>query len=325
MPAPGQQRCKPRYFPSLGDEDTFDVDGDVDGRFFVVSEGRGTGIFTDVEDANAQTDGFSGWVKRSAKKWTGAIGIWEDHCDKHHTCGCPPVRMPVGFTHETPVNRVSHCPASSSSSSATSASVSSLASASVSSLTSTSSTLTSLPPYPSSGAPPPAPASTAAPRSTPQSPSTPSRGGDSWQTGGPWDGWNSPNVVRSSVSPSPLGSPYAPASPSASSTTPRPPITANTRIQLTSKRGEYEAHLATQRAKSSSSSSSSKPVSKRVENDEVQQVFWAVEGVRDRIFTHHSEATAAMSLSTVTRPTLMHSTDIVRLEKFASGRLGASE
>jgi hypothetical protein len=48
MPAPGQPRCKPRYFPSPGDEDTFDVDSDIDGKYFVVGAGRGTGIFTDV-------------------------------------------------------------------------------------------------------------------------------------------------------------------------------------------------------------------------------------------------------------------------------------
>jgi hypothetical protein len=48
MPLPGHLRCKPRYFPNPSDEDTFSVDGKVDGKYFVVAVGRGTGIFTDV-------------------------------------------------------------------------------------------------------------------------------------------------------------------------------------------------------------------------------------------------------------------------------------
>jgi hypothetical protein len=53
----------------------------------------------------------------------------------------------------------------------------------------------------------------------------------------------------------------------------------------------------------------------------VRRVFWAVEGVPDRIYGHHQQAVDAMRFSSVLCPVLMHSTDMAKLEAFARGQL----
>ncbi|KAJ7741120.1 hypothetical protein B0H16DRAFT_1464662 [Mycena metata] len=107
-------RCQPRYFPQPGDEDTFVHDGRKEGRYFVVGAGRcGSGVFTDAHAADLQTNGFSGYAKRSAKRWTGVGGVeelWAAFCDEYHRDGCHAAqRLPAGWAAPTPVVR--GCPA----------------------------------------------------------------------------------------------------------------------------------------------------------------------------------------------------------------------
>ncbi|KAJ7160835.1 hypothetical protein C8R46DRAFT_1038058 [Mycena filopes] len=244
-----------------GDEDTYRHDAKPDGRYWVLAAGRGTGIFTNKDSADAQTNSYSKSAQRVAKRWPAAGSIWNDYCDELHGSGCPPVEAPIGFVVSTPVNRP--------------------------------------PVAAATPAPPPvflAALVTAAPPTTPTRPTctpntpfartpasqtpTPSQGG-SWDTSAPWSGWESPvssRGVHSSVSPSPfrptMGSssrsaqpppPYsgtqaptatqAPtvststaASSSSSAPTPRPRVTANMRIMLSSRREEYERHVAAQKA-----------------------------------------------------------------------------
>ncbi|KAJ6467021.1 hypothetical protein C8R45DRAFT_1106436 [Mycena sanguinolenta] len=102
-------RCTPLFYPFPGDEDTYAHDHSKHGRYFVVGEGCcGTGVFTDPMRANEQTDGYSGFVKRSCKKWDGPEGVVDtvaNLCRQHHTDGCPPISLPAGFTATTPVMR----------------------------------------------------------------------------------------------------------------------------------------------------------------------------------------------------------------------------
>ncbi|KAJ7015992.1 hypothetical protein C8F04DRAFT_1203936 [Mycena alexandri] len=113
------QKCPPKfganhgYFPQPGHEDTVAHDGRKDGRYFVVGAGHcGNGVFTDPIVANKQTDGFSGYHKRSAKRWTGVGGVedlWASFCDELHQGGChPPTRLPEGW--DAPVPVVRGCP-----------------------------------------------------------------------------------------------------------------------------------------------------------------------------------------------------------------------
>ncbi|KAJ7635982.1 hypothetical protein DFH06DRAFT_1336133 [Mycena polygramma] len=99
-------RCPPLYYPSPGGKNTFVVDHDPNGRFYLVGKGHATGIFNDPNRANEQTDGFSGFVKLKAKRWAGIGGarqLWDSICDEYHRDGCPPFTLPNGFTAPTPV------------------------------------------------------------------------------------------------------------------------------------------------------------------------------------------------------------------------------
>ncbi|KAJ6450445.1 hypothetical protein C8R47DRAFT_1230260 [Mycena vitilis] len=103
-------RCPALYYPSPGGENTFVVDHDPDGRFYVVGKGRAVGIYNNANRANEQTDGYSGYVKKSAKRWGGLNGarkMWDDICDEYHRDGCPPQILPAGFLAPTPVDRAS--------------------------------------------------------------------------------------------------------------------------------------------------------------------------------------------------------------------------
>ncbi|KAJ7028787.1 hypothetical protein C8F04DRAFT_1265539 [Mycena alexandri] len=109
-----QIRCKPRYFPETGHEDTVVHDGLKDGRYFVVGVGHcGNGVFTDPKVADKQTDGFSGYKKRAAKHWAGVGGveeIWSLFCNRFHWDGCHnDDRLPDGWN--TPIPVVRGCPA----------------------------------------------------------------------------------------------------------------------------------------------------------------------------------------------------------------------
>ncbi|KAJ7044748.1 hypothetical protein C8F04DRAFT_1250001 [Mycena alexandri] len=169
---PPKTRCLPRFFPQPGHEDTFTHDARKDGRYFVVGAGHCNGVFTDSHIADLQTNGFSGYEKRSTKRWTGVGGveeIWASFCDRLHQGGCHRnTGLPDGWTAPTPVVR--DCPA---------------------------------PAAPA--AVPPAPAVViAAPPSAATPPQTPRA---TTKTGGSGNTWASPLVVRSSVSPSPLRPP----------------------------------------------------------------------------------------------------------------------
>ncbi|KAJ7036053.1 hypothetical protein C8F04DRAFT_1258427 [Mycena alexandri] len=239
MPPPGQRRCRPRYYPSPGHEDTFAHDGDVDGRYFIVMEGHGDGIFTEAEVADRLTKGYSGWVKRSAKKWDAAVRIWEDNCDLSHCRGCPAHRHPAGFGSETPVGR---------------------SVATFSSIPSSSSIST--PTRPSShSAPSPTSTPVASPRRAPVTPENTAVGSD----------WLTPSLATwSSPSPSPVRVPvhlppraplappaYTPsAPPSPPPSRVRPRVTLDTRIFLSSRREEYEAAAAARAASQASAAAS---------------------------------------------------------------------
>ncbi|KAJ7723988.1 hypothetical protein B0H16DRAFT_1736935 [Mycena metata] len=107
--------CQPRYFPQPGHEDTIVHDGRKDGRYFVVGAGHcGSGVFTDAHVADMQTNGFSGYAKRSAKRWTGLNGveeIWATFCEDYHKYGCHRAqRLPDGWAAPTPVVRGCNAP-----------------------------------------------------------------------------------------------------------------------------------------------------------------------------------------------------------------------
>ncbi|KAJ7030892.1 hypothetical protein C8F04DRAFT_1263383 [Mycena alexandri] len=107
---PPKMRCQPRYFPQPGHEDTVAHDGRKDGRYFVVGAGHcGNGVFTDAHVADMQTNGFSGYAKRSTKRWTGVNGVedlWAAFCDEFHRDGCHTARLPDGWDAPVPVRLV---------------------------------------------------------------------------------------------------------------------------------------------------------------------------------------------------------------------------
>ncbi|KAK6996405.1 hypothetical protein R3P38DRAFT_3222007 [Favolaschia claudopus] len=69
-------------------------------------------IPTSAEKANAQTDGFSGQVQRSFKRWDEAVRFWQHFCREHHRGLCPPVRPPTGFVAPTPMDQPPPAPPS---------------------------------------------------------------------------------------------------------------------------------------------------------------------------------------------------------------------
>ncbi|KAJ7021061.1 hypothetical protein C8F04DRAFT_1274216 [Mycena alexandri] len=239
---PPKVRCQPRFFPQPGHEDTFVHDGRKDGRYFVVGAGHcGNGVFTDPKVADKETDGFSGYEKRSAKRWTGVGGveeIWASFCDRLHSGGCHHgERLPVGWAAPTPVIR--NCPA----------------------------------PTPAAAGPAPAPAAAApAPLNggerlvalplvlpAPTLSTSMSAPGTPKRTGGSGNTWASPLVVRSSVSPSPLRPPpqYHPMAPNASgSPRPRTALNPNGTAALMSGASSILSSISTSSSASSSSQAS---------------------------------------------------------------------
>ncbi|KAJ7232596.1 hypothetical protein B0H12DRAFT_1239582 [Mycena haematopus] len=68
----------------------------------------GSGVFTEPWRANEQTNGFSGFVQRSCKRWEGPDGVddvWAQLCRQHHGSGCPPQTLPDGFITPTHIVR----------------------------------------------------------------------------------------------------------------------------------------------------------------------------------------------------------------------------
>ncbi|KAJ7234324.1 hypothetical protein B0H12DRAFT_1239120 [Mycena haematopus] len=174
--------CRPVFYPSPGHDNICVHDHTKNARYFVVAVGRcGSGVFTEALRANEQTDGFSGYVQRSCKRWEGADGveeIWDLLCRQHHAYGCPPQILPVGFAAPTIVVRPS---------------AAAEASASL------------LPPVVIAASP------FAANPSTPRQGSGSGNGADTANPSTPCQGDSaaSVSIVHSSVSPSPLGSPLA--------------------------------------------------------------------------------------------------------------------
>ncbi|KAJ7713336.1 hypothetical protein B0H16DRAFT_1743407 [Mycena metata] len=181
--------CQPRYFPQPGDEDTIVHDGRKDGRYFVVGAGHcGSGVFTNAHVADLQTNGFSGYAKRSAKRWVGLNGveeIWKTFCEDYHKDGChrASLRLPDGWLAPTPVPRGCNAPPAPGAAAPGVAGTPTAAGAPAATRA------------PAAARAPGAPAPIPAPASAPQTPRAGNGSGSSWA---------SPLVVRSSVSPSPL-------------------------------------------------------------------------------------------------------------------------
>ncbi|KAJ7018309.1 hypothetical protein C8F04DRAFT_1199092 [Mycena alexandri] len=176
-------RCQPRYFPQPGHEDTITHDGRKDGRYYVVGAGHcGNGVFTDPKIADRETDGFSGYEKRSTKRWTGINGveeIWASYCDRLHRDGCHTGRLPDGW--DAPVAVVHGCAPPTRAAAAAASERLAVGERLVNPLVF------------------PAPATSASP--APPAPHTPQKSLGSGNT------WASPLIVRSSASPSPLRPP----------------------------------------------------------------------------------------------------------------------
>ncbi|KAJ7017232.1 hypothetical protein C8F04DRAFT_1200820 [Mycena alexandri] len=207
---------KTRYFPQPGHENTFIHDARKDGRYFVVGAGHcGNGVFTDAHVADLQTNGFSGYARRAAKRWTGVGGveeIWASFCDQFHQDGCHNggFPMPAGWVAPTPVVRGCAAPSAPAPAAApVAAPIAAPIGAPI-------------------GAPIVAPiaapvaAQAPAPAPAPQTPRA--------KTNGSGNSPTSPFVVRSSVSPSPLRAPpqYHSIGPSSSTVGhPRTPLNPN--------------------------------------------------------------------------------------------------
>ncbi|KAJ7043426.1 hypothetical protein C8F04DRAFT_1250862 [Mycena alexandri] len=333
---PPNNRCKPRYFPQPGHEDTVDHDGRKDGRYFVVGVGRcGGGVFTDPKVADQQTDGFSGYVKRAVKRWAGVGGVedlWASICDQYHQDGCHHNdRLPDGWEAPTPVVR-GCAPAPPAAAPAPPAPP------------------VAAPPAAAPHAAPPAPAPPAAAPKTPR-PTT--------KTGGSGNTLASPFFVSSSQSPSPLRPPQYNSIAANISGSPRPraPLNPNGGAQSTSAGSSVLSAMSTTSSSSSLSYSSRAPLaspartpkkpssqSSRVQSspnggydtdyfyaddsDEhsdsgpaatQQQRLWAVRGL-ETIFDNEDDAFDALrqNIRRLKYMQLLSSTSLAKLRRFAA-------
>ncbi|KAJ7021716.1 hypothetical protein C8F04DRAFT_1195187 [Mycena alexandri] len=235
-------RCAPRYFPQPGHEDTIAHDGRKDGRYFVVGAGHcGNGVFTDAKVADKQTDGFSGYEKHSAKRWTGVGGVeelWATFCDRLHRDGCHTGHLPDGWDAPVPVVRGCAAPTPAPAPAALNPGE----------------RLVALPlvfPAPATSAATPAPHT---PRPTTKS-------------GGSGNSWASPLVVRSSVSPSPLRPAPHHQMAHATSNSPRTRAPLNADGSAATSAG---SSLLSAMSSSSSSASARTPTSKKTVHSRVQ-------------------------------------------------------
>ncbi|KAJ7770678.1 hypothetical protein B0H16DRAFT_1715335 [Mycena metata] len=318
---PPKIRCQPRYFPQRGHEDTVAHDGRKDGRYFVVGAGHcGNGVFTDPIVANKQTDGFSGYHKRSTKRWGGVGGvedIWASFCDELHQDGChPTIRLPDGW--DAPVPVVRGCPPASA---------------------------------PAHPAPAAAPAPAAVPAAEPPSVSISAPRTPRASTSGSGNTWASPFFVRSSTSPSPLRPPpphyhaMAPAPSTSGSPRPRTALKPGGNVFSASAGSSLLSAFGSTSSSSSLSSSSQtssatrtpkKSAQSRVQSspnggydtdyfydddsdDETQARRWAVRGLEE-LFTNVDEALDALrqNIDRLKYMEVRSSTNLGKLRRFAA-------
>ncbi|KAJ7025878.1 hypothetical protein C8F04DRAFT_1268722 [Mycena alexandri] len=313
-------RCQPRYFPQPGHEDTVAHDGRKEGRYFVVGVGHcGSGVFTDAKAADRQTDGFSGYVKRAAKRWTGTAGVeelWASFCDQYHQDGCHSYRgLPDGWAAPTPVVRgcapvLAPAPA----------------------------------PAPPPAGSPPTSARTPHPSPAPQTPRPAARTGSG-------DSWASPLAVRSSVSPSPLRPPpqYSMAPATSNSGRPRTALNPNGGAASTSGVSSMLSAMSSMSSSQASSSSSTHTPKKPSGQSRVQSSpnggydtdyfyeddmdaesdtgaaatqqhrFWAVRGL-EKIYSDEDDVFDALhqNIPRLKHMVLLSSTNIKKLRRFAA-------
>ncbi|KAK7016261.1 hypothetical protein R3P38DRAFT_2785927 [Favolaschia claudopus] len=126
-PGFGSRPCLPTFVPERGHENIDIINSDPARRFFVVGQGHsGAAVYTSAyvlftsptflvkktyrgfsRRAKDQTDGFSGQVQKSCKRWEGPGGVeeaWRFFHDEHHIGGCPPRKHIDGLI-DRPVHR----------------------------------------------------------------------------------------------------------------------------------------------------------------------------------------------------------------------------
>ncbi|KAJ7084769.1 hypothetical protein B0H15DRAFT_951270 [Mycena belliarum] len=90
--------CVPPFYPHRhADRDVWAVSAAADGKIYVVFRGHGTGFFTNPQDANLQTDGFSAASQRSFERWDLARAAWDSFCGSDHRTICPAFQLAKGF------------------------------------------------------------------------------------------------------------------------------------------------------------------------------------------------------------------------------------
>ncbi|KAK7018527.1 hypothetical protein R3P38DRAFT_3200905 [Favolaschia claudopus] len=108
-PGFGSRPCRPTFVPERGHENVDNINDDPAGRFFVVGLGHsGAGVYTSALRAKEQTDGFSGQVQKSCKRWDGPGGVeetWVSFHNDHHVGGCPPRKLIEGLIDRPVVRR----------------------------------------------------------------------------------------------------------------------------------------------------------------------------------------------------------------------------
>ncbi|KAJ7642657.1 hypothetical protein DFH06DRAFT_1137205 [Mycena polygramma] len=314
-------RCPPLYYPSPGGENTFVVDHDPNGRFYLVGKGHATGIFNDPNRANEQTDSFSGFVKLKAKRWAGIGGarqLWDSICDEYHRDGCPPFTLPNGFTAPTPVNRdppLTPTPAPAPPSTpATPAALNGFSSPRTPRAFNAQEIPSSVSPSPLR-APPPATLAPSTPSGPPPpycrlSPAVSSRGRPrvAPPTPVPASSLLVPATPRRrEAAGTPLATPTSTPTSSRSRAAPRTPVAAPS-VQPSTPSGEDEESVAEVTIFSSDEE----------EFDyELPRVMWAVEGLAGEIFNTEDLAFASRLLSTLPNPRFMCSKNFRALDLFS--------
>ncbi|KAK6992527.1 hypothetical protein R3P38DRAFT_3225596 [Favolaschia claudopus] len=326
-------RCRPYFYPEKGHENTNDVDHDPNVRYYVVGLAHcGGGVFTCPVRANREVHNYAGHVKKAVNTWREVESAWGEMHDTHHAGGCPEFTLPPDISAPTPVyfnNSIRTAAAS----------YLPLVSPTVCSPPPCPSTFT---PWPSDDAPPPqsaprdgfgglipgaarAPPSPSMPRARP--PVTP-QPGTQVALGSPF----SP-CVPSSVSPSPLRPPRAPASfpilsPLAPQAPTPPPPTALYSSPRTSSPLSRVSDVLTASPTSSPRTLSAIDLD---EDDEyaaefavddgayAPRVMWAVKGIRHSSWDDPRNAIAAAQANGMGQMfTLMSSMDELELENMHS-------
>ncbi|KAJ7608685.1 hypothetical protein FB45DRAFT_876955 [Roridomyces roridus] len=96
---PSRPVCTPRFYAS----NEYDPHRD---SLYPVAIGEHIGVYTNVDLARQQTDGFPDSQMRSCKGWAGPKGakiVWIDLCLKYHTHQCPTPTLPDGFFASSPI------------------------------------------------------------------------------------------------------------------------------------------------------------------------------------------------------------------------------